>query len=495
MKTIMEFGIDTPISENNKIQHDNIYHFTQIINNISTGIWEYNVTTKEVKWSAGFYTILGYETGEIECSYDFFLEHLVYHDDRKVLLKPETAPLHIRLLTKNAGYQWFDINIKKYDNGPAYLRYGLITNIHQYKIAAIKAQQNELFFIETAKIAKVGGWMIDAYTRSPTLLKETYDIYELHNKPPLTIDEFISFFEPSYRANLVEAIDNTIRYCRSFDMELLFRSAKNNAGWLRCKGIPIINTHGECTEIRGIFQKIIGHKKQEIVLRNSLRLLEDQNKRLQNFAYIVSHNLRSYSGNLKSMVNLHGEVKESEQAEIFSHIRAISESLSETVEHLDEIVKIQVETIKEKKTVELEPVFKNIVEVLDTNIHSCNAQIEYDFSECPIIDYIPAYLESIFQNLLTNSLKYRDPVKRPVINCRTYKDGDHVYLTFQDNGLGIDLQRHGDSIFGMYKTFHENNDAKGIGLFITRNQVESLGGSIKIDSAVNIGTKFTIRLV
>ena len=78
---------------------------------------------------------------------------------------------------------------------------------------------------------------------------------------------------------------------------------------------------------------------------------------------------------------------------------------------------------------------------------------------------------------------------------RTVKDHDHIYMTFEDNGIGIDLERYGDKVFGMYKTFHANPDAKGIGLFITRNQIESLGGTIKIDSTVNVGTKFTIRLV
>jgi len=85
--------------------------------------------------------------------------------------------------------------------------------------------------------------------------------------------------------------------------------------------------------------------------------------------------------------------------------------------------------------------------------------------------------------------------RQPVISCRTIKDHNHIYMLFEDNGIGIDLDRYGDKVFGMYKTFHQNPDAKGIGLFITRNQIESLGGTIKIDSTVNVGTKFTIRLV
>ena len=196
------------------------------------------------------------------------------------------------------------------------------------------------------------------------------------------------------------------------------------------------------------------------------------------------------------MVNLHEESESAEdRAEVFAHIKSISGSLATTVEHLNEIVMIHTETDKERKTLEFEDVFKTVMSALQSNIDSTHARVEYDFTQCPVIEYIPAYMESIFQNLLTNALKYRHPDRPPVITCRTLRDNNHVYMLFEDNGIGIDMERYGDKVFGMYKTFHQNTDAKGIGLFITRNQIESMGGTIKVDSTVNVGTKFTIRLV
>jgi len=243
-------------------------------------------------------------------------------------------------------------------------------------------------------------------------------------------------------------------------------------------------------------QDIDHSKKTEVELQSSLNLANDQNKRLQNFAYIVSHNLRSHTGNLQFMVNLYNQPDSAdEREEIFEHIRSISESLNNTVKHLEEVVKIQTELKRDKKLVLIGQVFENIKSALATNIKECDALVEQDFSQCPEINYIPAYLESIFQNLLTNSLKYSSDQRRPLIKCSTYKEAEHVYLVFEDNGLGIDMQRHGDEVFGIYKTFHQHPDSKGIGLFITRNQVESLGGSILLESEVNVGTKFTIKLV
>jgi signal transduction histidine kinase len=187
--------------------------------------------------------------------------------------------------------------------------------------------------------------------------------------------------------------------------------------------------------------------------------------------------------------------EEGDKKEIFSHIKSISESLKTTIDHLSEIVKIQTEIGKERKLLDLESIFKNVLSALESNINTTQADIAYDFSKCPEVNYIPAYLESIFQNLLTNSLKYRHPDRKPVIRCSSTREGSSVYLYFEDNGLGIDLDRYGDSIFGMYKTFHHNPEAKGIGLFITRNQIEALGGTISLESKVNEGTKFTIKLV
>jgi light-regulated signal transduction histidine kinase (bacteriophytochrome) len=265
--------------------------------------------------------------------------------------------------------------------------------------------------------------------------------------------------------------------------------------WVRFKAMPIIDNLGRCVSIRGILQDINEIKKRELVTQGSLSLSHDQNKRLQNFAYMVSHNLRSHTGNLDFMVNLFAETESTdERAEVFEHIKAISSSLNTTVKHLEEIVKIQAEISEDKTVIVFETIFKQVMCALQSNIADVDACIEYDFSKCPEINYIPAYMESIFQNLMTNAIKYRQKNRSPLIKCYTFQMNNHIYMVFEDNGIGIDMQRYGDKVFGMYKTFHNNEDAKGIGLFITRSQIESLGGTIKVESTVDVGTKFTLKL-
>jgi signal transduction histidine kinase len=493
----MSFNQDHDISDNIAGSR-----FTHVINHINAGIWEFNISTGGVNWSDGFYKLLGYAPGEIECSYNYFYEHILYHGDRKLFSKSTNerspgnpATVQVRLLTKDQGYQWFENTSWRIEEGVNAKIYGAIVNIHIYKLAELEAEHKDLLFSETGKIAKLALWEIDVNVMGLSLSAEGYDIFELNSQVKLSIEEMVSFFEPEHRQEIKLAIDNIIKLCKPFDLELPFCTAKNRLTWVKVKALPIIDNYGRCIRVRGILQDIDHVKKNQAILQASLDLTNDQNKRLQNFAYIVSHNLRSHTGNLKFMVDLFKQNEhKNEQDEIFEHIYAISENLNTTVKHLEEIVKIQVETNKDKKLVEFEPLFKNIVYALAGNIKDVDANVEYDFSGLPAVNYIPAYLESILHNLLTNSLKYYQPGKIPVIKCTTFERDRHAYLTFEDNGMGIDLKRFGDQVFGMYKTFHHNPDAKGIGLFITRNQIESLGGSISVESTVNVGTKFTIRL-
>jgi signal transduction histidine kinase len=139
-----------------------------------------------------------------------------------------------------------------------------------------------------------------------------------------------------------------------------------------------------------------------------------------------------------------------------------------------------------------EDVFQNAKSILEKQIKASGAIIRTDFSDCDQMEYIPAYLESIFQNFLSNAIKYSRPDANPEIKIHTSIENGKVAMTFSDNGLGIDLIKHKEKIFGMYNTFHNHPDSTGVGLYLTKNQIESLGGNILVDSEVNVGTTFKI---
>lgn len=131
--------------------------------------------------------------------------------------------------------------------------------------------------------------------------------------------------------------------------------------------------------------------------------------------------------------------------------------------------------------------------MLDADLKFNDTEVVTDFLITNL--YFPLiYFESIIINLVSNSLKYRKVKERPQIIISTYKDEDTglVVLEYQDNGMGIDLVKNGDKVFGLYKTFTTHTDAHGVGLFLVKTQVESQGGQILIDSQPNVGTRFKI---
>ena len=108
------------------------------------------------------------------------------------------------------------------------------------------------------------------------------------------------------------------------------------------------------------------------------------------------------------------------------------------------------------------------------------------------VSCIPAYLDSIILNLVSNAVKYKSPNRTLLITINAVKSNEGVLLSISDNGMGIDLDKYRDKIFGMYKTFHNRKDAKGFGLYLVKNQIEAMGGSITVQSEVDKGTTFNV---
>jgi len=218
-------------------------------------------------------------------------------------------------------------------------------------------------------------------------------------------------------------------------------------------------------------------RKEKTKLKKTLDIVSEQNSRLLNFAHIVSHNLRSHAGNFTMLLDLVDDIQDSsEREETLQHLRTISNDLTQTIEHLNELVNIHTEIKIARENLNLYEFFQRTLNVLSEKINKHDVKIISLISDDIYINYNPAYLESILLNFTTNAIKYSSPDRRLEITYQlTHENGKKV-LTISDNGLGIDLEKYKDSLFGMYKTFHQHPDSRGIGLFITKNQVEAMGG-------------------
>ncbi|SKB43176.1 sensor histidine kinase [Dyadobacter psychrophilus] len=233
--------------------------------------------------------------------------------------------------------------------------------------------------------------------------------------------------------------------------------------------------------------------QQELAKSNNV--INQQNKRLANFANVVAHVLRSYAGNLRSLMTLYELAEDdAEETAVIQMLKDLSEGFSSMVEHLSEMVKIQNHDKNKYQPCNLLAHLSTTINSLSLQIKSLNASVLTNVDPGLHVLAHPAYLESIILNLLSNALKYRHPVRAPKINIDTFCTDTHLQFRIKDNGIGIDLQKHGKDLFGMYKTFHGNADAKGIGLFITKFQIEALGGHIQVDSEIGQGSCFKVSL-
>lgn len=248
-------------------------------------------------------------------------------------------------------------------------------------------------------------------------------------------------------------------------------------------------------QLEDITGKVKANQKLEEA-NQKLQVLTDkltlQNKSLSDFAHITSHNLRSPVGNLLMLLEMLDSSSDHEKHLLFDKVKKVSFQLKETLDDLMEALLIKEQGACDFEEVNLVEVFDHTYRSLEASVIKSNAVIHSDFSAFSTIYGNRRYFESIFLNLITNAIKYRSVERNPEIFIRTNRFRDKKILSFIDNGLGIDLNRHGRKIFGLHKTFHRNSDAKGVGLFMVKMQVEAMGGSIDVKSTPEVGTTFTL---
>lgn len=276
------------------------------------------------------------------------------------------------------------------------------------------------------------------------------------------------------------------------------RIRKKNGVYIWAEGTITNMLHNP--NVKGIvsnFRDITERKESEIQREQITLDLVERNNNLEQYAYIVSHNLRAPVANILGLANLiemdgsTGKDVSTSLAYLFSSAR----SLDEVIRDLNMILQMRQSINEQTEFIGFADIVKDVELGITDLLRKNHVEIITDFSKLAAITTVKSYLYSIFYNLITNSIKYKQDGINPVVNITTWKSEDRVFIHFSDNGMGIDLAAHGSKLFGLYKRFHpEHAEGKGLGLFMTKMQVEALGGKISVESEVNQGTRFTIEL-
>ncbi|MBF8150551.1 PAS domain-containing sensor histidine kinase [Winogradskyella sp. F6397] len=283
-----------------------------------------------------------------------------------------------------------------------------------------------------------------------------------------------------------------------YEHEYRVLSKKGRYKWILSKG-KVVEKDINNRPIRaiGTIIDITTMKRRKDLIKKNLQVMSSENKRLQNFTHIVSHNLKTHIGNFNSILQFYDEANdETEKAELINHLKSISESLTTTIVDLDDIISIKSKANLNQynEHINLHSCINKITQSLtlditknDVTIHNALRQDETLFSN-------RSYLESVFYNIISNGIKYADPNKKSQIIIQSIHTKDTIKILISDNGIGIDTSKYKDQIFDMYQTFHgtDRKDSRGIGLYITKTQVEALNGKIELESKLNEGTAFIL---
>ncbi|MFN5774313.1 PAS domain-containing protein, partial [Flavobacterium sp.] len=302
------------------------------------------------------------------------------------------------------------------------------------------------------------------------------------------------FFKRIQNKRDVKKIADALKKKEAFTMETLTKRKDNTIYWVNLSLIPITNHENQHTHWISIQRDITEEKEQEKEREQLIKELTQNNSDLKQFSYITSHNLRAPLSNLTGLLNLLEdiEIEDYELKEILQGFSKSTQQLNDTVNDLVNIIIIKDSLAIDKEPIVIRDVFENIFNQLSFLISNLNPIIKLDVDKVNTLFLNRSYFESILLNLTTNALRYSDPCRQLKILVAAQNLGTETQITFKDNGLGIDLKRHRDKVFGLYQRFHDNPDSKGLGLYLVKSQVESMGGSITIDSEVGVGTTFTI---
>ncbi len=471
----------------------------------SDTIWDWKIQDNSISWNKGIESVFGYSPEDVGKSSDWWFDKIHPEDSIKMSIKlysfieqkTENWQDQYRFRCADNTYKYvLDRGfLLKDDNGKAIRMIGAIQDITKQKeeeqrlklLETVITQSKDSIIItepdsENLTIPKI------IYANPAFTNMSGYESDEILGKTP-AIFKGINSDEQEY-----SKLINAIKEKKECLIETISYKKSNEEYWVRFSMIPIYNSENKVSHWISIQRDITEEKNQEKEKEQLIRELTQNNKDLKQFSYITSHNLRAPLSNLIGLLNLIEDIPNDNQElkELISGFSKSTHLLNDTINDLAKVMIIKDNPSIQKEEILLNVIFENVFCQLNSQIELYKPIIKLDFEKATTLYVNKAYIESILMNLLTNSIKYKSENRKLKISIATSQLNDAVILTFKDNGIGIDLERNKDKVFGLYQRFHNYPDSKGLGLYLVKSQVETMGGIIDIESQVNKGTIFTL---
>jgi PAS domain S-box-containing protein len=470
------------------------------------GSWSYDIQYDKLTWSEELYNIFDADKKAFIATHGAYI-NLIDNDDREAAIQinktarmnGEPFILEYRIVTAKGEKKTIQEHGygEKDELGKVVRLIGTAQDITSMKKTERIIKEYEESFELEAKVTGKVFWVWDIQANSFYRSKNVYDLYGHANSGNKTQED-------NWKKNIHKDDRDGLHNSRMmhlnnpdakmWDYEYRFYKHDGELIYLKDTAYIVRNLAGKALRMVGASANVSEIKKSDLSLQKLLVVVKAQNERLQNFAYIVSHNIRSHSANLSGLANVFWQSQGDEASKLvyYNMLKKSADRLDETIENLNEVVAVHSESELKKDNLNLRNEVDKICLSINLLVREKRGIIVNNIPAQTTLNVVPYYLESILLNLLTNSIKYRSLYRDLEININVRASENHLILTVKDNGVGIDLKKFGHKIFGMYKTFNNMENSKGLGLFIIKNQIEAIGGKIEVESQLNIGSAFSV---
>ena len=471
----------------------------------SDTIWDWKMEDDSLIWNKGIQGVFGYKKEAVGKTSKWWFDRIHPEDSLKMSVKlysfleqkTEKWQDEYRFQCADGSYKYvFDRGfLVKDPNGKSVRMIGAIQDVTKQK-----EEEQRLRLLETVIVQSKDAVMITDINTTKNAIPNIIFVNSAFNdmtgySTEDVIGKSASMFFGKKSDNLeFDKLTTAIQEYKECFIEIICYKKNREEFWVNFSMIPVTDKEGDHSHWISIQRDITKEKEKEKEREQLIRELTQNNKDLKQFSYITSHNLRAPLSNLTGLLNLIDDIAidDPELKEIISGFSKSTHLLNETINDLVKVIIIKDNPSIQKEKVLIKDVFENVFNQLSFLIGLHKPILKIDLEEVTILDINKSYLESIFLNLLTNAIKYKEPKRQLKISVLTTVEKNELIITFKDNGIGIDLEKNKDKIFGLYQRFHNYPDSKGLGLYLVKSQVESMGGSISVDSTVGKGTTFTI---
>ncbi|RZJ36216.1 MAG: PAS domain S-box protein [Flavobacterium sp.] len=472
----------------------------------SDTIWDWKIQEDDFLWNKGIQGVFGYKKEDVGKTSKWWFDRVHPEDSIRVSVKlynfleekVEKWQDEYRFACADGSYKYvFDRGfLVKDSDGKPFRMIGAMQDVTRQKeeeqrlklLETVVTQTKDSVIISEAEKASSSGIPKIVFVNPAFTQMTGFKPSEVIGKAPSI------FMGKKSVAGQITKLSEALKNKKEFKFETLNHRKNGEEYWVNFSMIPITNKEGEHSHWISIQRDITEEKKQEKEKEQLIRELTQNNRDLKQFSYITSHNFRAPLSNLTGLLNLMEDipVENDELKEILDGFSRSTHLLNETINDLVKVVIIKDNPSIQKEEVQIQEVFENVFNQLGFLISLHKPIIKIELAKVSILNINKSYLESILLNLLTNAIKYRSTTRQLKIQVSSKQVGNNITITFKDNGIGIDLERNADKIFGLYQRFHNYPDSKGLGLYLVKSQVEAMGGSISVQSEVNKGTTFTL---